>query len=63
MNTAILTSMTARTINVKTEHSVRMQLTGILVFAQRDTGEEDLKTVQACLRPGWMGHWAIRSST
>lgn len=49
MNIAILTLMTARTTNVKTEHSVLTQLMGIHVFAQKDTGEEDLKTIKTCM--------------
>lgn len=39
----ILTLMTARTTNVKMEHSVLMQLMDIHVFAQKDTGENDLR--------------------
>lgn len=45
----ILILMTARTTNVKMERSVLMQLMDIHVFAQRDTGEKDLKTVQMCI--------------
>lgn len=45
VSTVILTLMTARTTNVKTEHSVLMQLMDIHVLAQKDTGEKDLKTV------------------
>jgi len=45
VSTVILTLMTARTTNVKMEHSVLMQLMDIHVFAQKDTGEKDLKAV------------------
>ena len=49
MSIVILTLMTARTTNVKMERSVLMQLMDIHVFAQKDTGEKDLKTVQTCM--------------
>lgn len=49
VSTVILTLMTARTTNVKTEHSVLMQLMDIHVLAQKDTGEKDLKTVRPCM--------------
>lgn len=49
MSIVILTLMTARTTNVKMERSVLMQLMDIHVFVQKDTGENDLKTVQICM--------------
>lgn len=49
MNTVILTLMTARITNVKMEHSALMQLMVIHAFAQKGTGEKDLKAVLTCM--------------
>lgn len=49
MSIVILTLMTARTTNVKTERSALTQLMDIHVFAQKGTGEKDLKAVQTCM--------------
>lgn len=46
MSIVILTLTTARTTNVKTERSALTQLMDIRAFAQKGTGEKDLKVVQ-----------------
>lgn len=46
MSIVILTLMTAKTTNVKMERSALTQLMDIHAFAQKDTGEKDLKAVQ-----------------